>query len=95
MLDVTKIVPQNDKCLVTPYVAAKVTESGLALAEADNTPTPVMGVILRAGTTSKFKEGTHVLFRRYGIDELKVQHGADDTFVYIISDDEIVAVIEQ
>lgn len=95
MLDINKIVPQGDRCLVQPYEAAKQTASGLQLAEAENTPTPVMGVIRRAGVKSAYKNGTHILFRRYGIDELKLQQGAEDVFVYVISDEEVVAVIEQ
>jgi len=94
MIDINKIVPQGDRCLVEPYKRARETESGIQLAEKENEATPVMGVIRRAGSASVYKEGQHILFRRYGIDELKLQSGADDVFVYIIQDEEVVATIE-
>jgi co-chaperonin GroES (HSP10) len=94
MIDIDKIAPQRDRCLVEPYKSAKTTESGLELAEKENEATPVMGVIRRAGPHSIYEVGQHILFRRYGIDELKLQTGADDLLVYIIADDEVVAVIE-
>lgn len=94
-LDLTKIVPNGERCLVEAYTSAKTTESGLELAEKENEATPIMGVIRRAGEKSIYKVGQHILFRRYGIDELTLHMGADDVIVHIIEDSEIIATIEE
>jgi len=95
MIDIAKIVPQGDRCLVEPYKRTTKTESGIELAEPENEATPVVGVIRAAGTASQYTIGTHILFRRYGIDELKLQSGANDVLVYVIQDEEVVATIDQ
>lgn len=95
MINIEKIVPQGDRCLVEPYKRVTKTASGLELAEPENIPTPVVGVIRRVGTKSQYTEGTHILFRRYGIDELKMQSGAEEVLVYVIQDEEVVATIDQ
>lgn len=95
MIDITKIAPQGDKCVVEAFTRSKTTESGLEISESENDATPVMGTILRAGTLSKYAAGTNILFRRYGIDELKFSVGANEVIVFIIADDEVVAVIEK
>ena len=95
MIDISKIKPNGQRCVVQAYTSAKKTKSGLDLAEKENESTPVMGVIIRSGEDSIYKVGTHILFRRYGIDELTLNDGGTDVTVYIISDDEVVAEIEQ
>lgn len=95
MIDIYKIAPQGKRCLVEGYKNATKTESGLELAERESDATPVMGVIIRTGTESTYKEGQHVLFRRYGIDELEFNVGADKVTVSLIEDEEILAIIEQ
>ena len=95
MIDITKIVPQGNRSLVQAYMGAKQTESGLHIAEKESDATPVMGTVIHQGMTSQYTLGQVLLFRRYAVDELKIQGENGEVLVYLIEDPEVIAVIEQ
>lgn len=83
------------RSLIQTPKAEKTTESGLILSEKENEAAPVVGTVVRKGSESKYEVGQTVLFRRYSIDELKLQSASGDTIVHLIEDEEVVATIEQ
>lgn len=89
------IKPKKNFIIVDPSSArADETSSGFVLPEERYTPTPVIGTVRAVGPESEFKIGQTVFFRRFSIDELKFNVDGKKQVVSLISDDEVVAIVE-
>lgn len=88
------IVPTGKRLLIQPDEKASETDGGIILAGDEKNTAPVKGLILKAGQGSVFMEGQTVLFRRYAIDELKIQNGYEEQIVYFLDDTDVLASIK-
>lgn len=93
-IKIENIRPVGSFVLIEPVNRPEETSSGFIIPEEGYTPTPVIGKIIAVGEASIYKEGDMVFFRRYSIDELKFNTGGTQQIVSLISDDEIVATIQ-
>lgn len=94
-ITIEKIKPQKDFVLIEPDVIKQSeTENGFVLPEEKYTPTPVLGRIIAVGPDSNLEVGQIVFFRRFSIDELKFNLDGKKHVVSLLSDDEIVAVVD-
>lgn len=87
------IIPTGKRLLIQPDEKATETEGGIILAGDEKNTAPVKGVIIRAGKDSEHHEGQTVLFRRYAIDELKIQDGIEEQIVYFLEDSDILGTV--
>lgn len=94
MQEFDKINPRNGMCVIEPYKASNVSASGIVTSNDSNTTGGrVRGVILEtAPEVIGLMVGDTVLFRRYSHDELKYVGPNGETAVYLVPDEEILAV---
>lgn len=94
-----KLKPLGDHVIVKPSKPEEVTKSGIILPSNSNEK-PEQGEVIAVGP-GKFDEdgermpmdvkvGDKVVFKKYAPDEIKI----DNEEVYVMSQDDIVAVIE-
>lgn len=94
-----KLKPLGDHVIVKPSKPEEVTKSGIILPSNSNEK-PEQGEVIAVGP-GKFDEdgermpmdvkvGDRVVFKKYAPDEIKI----DNEEVYVMSQDDIVAVIE-
>ena len=88
------ILPSGARLLIAPDEKATETEGGIILGGDEKNSAPVKGTILATGPLSKFLVGTVVLFRRYSIDELKIQTSVGEQVVYFLDDQDILGSIK-
>lgn len=95
-MDIEKIAPVGKRCLVKVIESASESKYGIVLENASNTATtPIVGVVLKAGASSDFKEGQKLFWRRYALDELKfITEGGEQT-IFLVEDEEVLAVINE
>ncbi len=94
-IDVKNIVPLKNGVIIRPLERETTTESGFELPQAQHQATPVVGTIVAAGEESKFKVGDMVFFRRYSVDELSFQIDGKKVEVNFLTDEEVVAYVNQ
>lgn len=88
-----KIIPIGARCLITPYVSADKSSSGLILEATSNTvAASVKGTVIAVGDKSRFKEGDVLYFRRYSMDDLKTMTPEGETTVNIVEDDDVLCL---
>lgn len=89
------IIPTGDRYLIEIHKAAAKSSSGLLIENNSNvSAAPVLGTVLKAGDTGKFREGQLVMFRRYSVDELKFITEEGEQTVHIVEGSEIIAIIK-
>jgi len=90
------IKPIGARVAIEPIQGDKETESGLLLSDSNNIALPVKGKIIAAGEFSNFKQniGDIIFFRRYSVDELKLNEGGEEKKFYFCDDVDIIAVEE-
>ena len=92
-MDISKIQPVGTRCLVQVEQAATQSESGLYMENNSNvSAAPSLGVVLKAGESSKYVVGQKVFFRRFSLDELKVITPQGEQTINLVEDDEVVAI---
>lgn len=94
-----KLKPLGDHVIVKPSKPEEVTKSGIILPTNSNEK-PEQGEVIAVGpgkvnekgerAAMDVKVGDKVVFKKYAPDEIKI----DDEEVYVLSQDDIVAVIE-
>lgn len=94
-----KLKPLGDHVIVKPSKPEEVTKSGIILPSNSNEK-PEQGEVIAVGpgkvsekgerAAMDVKVGDKVVFKKYAPDEIKI----DDEEVYVLSQDDIVAVIE-
>ena len=90
------IKPIGERCLVQPFRGAKETQSGLIMSQDSNiSAAPVRGTVIEPGARSQFKKGDEILYRRYSVDELKMVTEVGEVVVYLVEDQDVLAVIEE
>ena len=93
-MNIEKINPVGARVLLEIYTSAQESTAGLVLSDNNASSTPVTGKVLRVGKDSIFKEGQTVFFRRYSVDELKFNTAEGEQKVFLLEDEEIIAVLE-
>lgn len=92
---INRISPKKNRILILPKNRSDVTKSGIILPEAESNATPVIGTIVKAGPLSTYEVGQTVMWRRFSIDELKVEvETGEEVIFYFVEDEEVIAVIE-
>lgn len=91
---IERIIPKKNRILIQPKQRGEVTKSGIILPESDSNATPVMGTIIAAGNESEYAVGQTVLWRRFSVDELKIETPEEEIIMYFVEDDEVIAVIK-
>lgn len=97
MNDIPEIMPDNiypvgPRLLLEVFTQAKETKSGLEMAEGDGHATPTVGRVIRTGSKdSPYKAGDVLMWRRYGIDNIKVYTADGDKEVYLLEENEVIA----
>lgn len=96
-----KIKPVHDKIIVQPIEEDEVTKAGIVLPETAEKEKPEKGKVLAIGpgkllengqrAEMSVKVGDKVIFKKYAPDEIKV----DDQEYLVISDDDIIAILEE
>lgn len=95
-----KLKPLGDHVIVKPSKPEEVTKSGIILPSNSNEK-PEQGEVIAVGPGKAnedgdgrlpmdVKVGDRVVFKKYAPDEIKI----DDEEVYVLSADDIIAVIE-
>jgi chaperonin GroES len=94
-----KLKPLGDHVIVKPSKPEEVTKSGIILPSNSNEK-PEQGEVIAVGpgkvnekgerVAMDIKVGDKVVFKKYAPDEIKI----DNEEVYVMSQDDIVAVIE-
>jgi len=93
------LTPLSNRVILEPLEEEKVTKSGIVIADSSGKERPVRGTVIAVGpgklnekgerTPVSVKAGDHVLFKKYGPDEVEL-----DGKKYLVADeDDIVAVI--
>lgn len=95
-----KLKPLGDKVVIRPLASDEVTKSGIVLPDTAEKEKPEKGEIIAVGPGKILDNGRHaplsvktgdkVLFKKYGPDEFKV----DDEELLVVSEEDIIAVIE-
>lgn len=85
------IEPIGKRLLIKVFEGVRETEGGIILSESAGAATPVLGTVLKSGKGSDYKKGDHVFFRRYSIDEIKVD-AATDQKIYMLEESEVIGV---
>jgi len=93
-IDTTNIFPTGNRLLIKIRETERETETGLITADTATNSAPVVGEVIRSGEKAKFDAGQTVMFRRYSVDEVRVQRedGEDDIF-YFIEDEDVLGEI--
>lgn len=104
---VNKLVPVGFRVLVDIPKKATVTSSGFILPETDNAGMPTVGMIVLTGNKTwwqktlillglkpKYKVGQQVYFRKYSIDELKLNTPDGELTLYVLEEAEIIGLVE-
>lgn len=86
---VENITPVGDRMLISVFKGANKI-GGLELAETKGQATPVIGTVIKAGDGVPYKEGDMVFFRRYAVDEIKVD-AIEDQELYFLEASEVIA----
>ncbi len=96
MESTNEIKPIGKRCLIQIEQSANKSASGLILNQDQNniSTAPVIGTVLNKGSESIFEIGDKLLFRRYGVDELKFITESGEQKVFIIEDEEVLAIIK-
>ncbi len=82
-----KFTPKGNRVLIQPDPEVTETSSGILL-HTNTKEKPVTGTI--ALTKGDLKEGTRVLFSKYGYDEVPL----NDKTYYVVSEENILGVFE-
>ena len=95
-----KIKPLGDKVLIEPLSLEKKSKGGIIIPDTIDKERPEQGKVIAVGEGKmtdegkliplKVKKGQTVLFAKYGPDEIKI----DDTKYLIVSESQILAIIE-
>jgi chaperonin GroES len=95
-----RVTPLGDRVLVEPGAGAeKKSSSGIIIPETVDKDRPEEGVVVAVGpgrfddgvlVPMRVKKGQHVLFSKYGPDEIKI----DGEKFLIVSESNILAIIE-
>lgn len=93
-IDPKDIIPTSNRMVVIPDEKPNKTEGGLELGGNSTNNAPVKGTILTVGDKSQFTAGTIVLFRRYAIDELKIQTPTEEKTIYFLEDSDILGTVK-
>ena len=96
-----KIEPLNDKVVIKPLDAEKVTESGLVIPDTVEGEKPVQGEVVAVGPGKMLEDGKRaamsvsvgdtVLFTKYAPDEVEI----DGEEYLVIDEDKIVGIVKQ
>lgn len=87
------VQPVGKRLLVEAYKQAKETSAGLEMVEGEGWATSVMGTVIRAGEGCSFKPGDVLLWRRYGIDSIKVYTEDGEVELYLLEESEVIGQI--
>lgn len=93
-LEADKINPVGKRVLLSVFEGSTKTESGLDLADSSGGATPVLGTVIKTGSDSSYKENDVVFFRRFAIDEIKVDASDDRMKFYFLEESEIIGTYE-
>lgn len=96
MNDIPDIVPENiypvgPRLLLEVFKHATETREGLIMTESEGHATPTVGTVIRTGETSMYQVGDVLMWRRYGIDNIKVYTADGDKEVYLLEENEVIA----
>lgn len=91
-LKAENIYPSKNFMLVSSLSGDEKTKSGIIIPNAAfNGAVPTVGEVFRAGSDSKYKSGSVVLFRKYSVDE--VAFGLEKYM--FVTDDDIIAEVKE
>ncbi len=100
MANMTKIKPLHNNVLIEPSEGVTKTKSGIFIPETADKEKPDQGTVIAVGPGKRdeagkiipmsVKKGQKVIFSKYSLDEIKT----GDKKLYIISEDNILAIIE-
>jgi chaperonin GroES len=79
--------PLNDRVLVKPDEKEEMTTFGLIIPDSANAEVPFTGTVVVGGKL--VKKGDHVLFSKFGFDELKIK----GTPHYVISESNLLGIL--
>jgi co-chaperonin GroES (HSP10) len=105
-LVVDKLTPVGFRVLIKTWEKPTMTKEGLLLAESENKGMPVLGQIILEGKKTwvqklqvllglkpKYKVGTWVYFRKYSIDEFKLNTPEGELELYVLEEAEICGLV--
>lgn len=97
-MEIPELIPENiypvgPRILLEVWKQASETSAGLAMAEGDGHATPTVGRVVRTGNgeASPFKVGDFLMWRRYGVDSIKVNTADGDVEFYLLEEEEVIA----
>lgn len=90
------IKPIGARVAIEPVQGDKETATGIVLSDSNNVSLPVRGRIITAGSTSVFADriGKIIFFRRYSVDELKLNEEGEEKKFYFCDDQDVIAIEE-
>jgi len=94
LIDTKDIIPSGSRLLIAPDEKATETDGGLIIAGDEKNTAPVKGTVIAVGPKASFEVGSVVLFRRYSIDELKIDDGTGEQVVYFLEDSDILGTVK-
>ena len=88
------IYPVGPRILLEVYKQADKTSGGLEMSEGDGHATPSIGRVVRTGGPGgPYEVGDFLMWRRYGVDSIKVSTAEGDVEFYLLEEQEVIAKI--
>ena len=88
------IVPSEKRLLIKVQEKATKTVNGIELAGNEQNTAPTIGIVLRAGKNSIYKQDDIVIFRRYAVDEIRYNENGIEKTVWFIEDSDALGKME-
>lgn len=105
---VEKLTPVGFRVLVNTYKKPTSTLSGLSLPQSENEGISVKAQIVCLGKKTigqklavffglkpRYKVGQWVYYRKYSIDELRLQNATEEVTLYCLEENEIVMIVNE
>lgn len=103
---IDKLTPVGFRVLLRVYEKDTVTSSGLEMPDSENKGMPVMAQItvlgkktfwqsflMYVGFKPRYKIGQWVYFRKYSVDELRVNTSDGELILFVLEENEIIGLV--
>jgi len=103
---IDRLTPVGARVLVNIYKKPNITSSGFVLPESETPGMPTLAMIsvlgkktlwqrlqMLIGLKARYKVGQWVYFRKYSVDELRINNGDNELLLYVLEEAEIIGLV--